>query len=315
MDLNDFLRNTKTAAAEGARAALAGHKRQADGKEASSSSAPAAAGSSSGADATAKRPRRSGTAEGLNLQAAQEALALERGTTSAQALQQRAQADLLSEQAAARMVHQVLEYVMQAELGGRHNAAKGGAEPFVPSAAQLAAERAMWAPAAGYAIQHVVPAPLNRATPTLDSLVSVVEKERVPEGVRTLRSSLQVCDTARDLVGGVRSGMAPHLRAHVLEVLEKGLRGEAWLRDDAAVATQFTALGKPTTPEKGPSSVVLFGDAVVSPLLRGDERRGLGCSAALAQPPSQPLAAGFSLSAFLDAEGSSPSSDEAEDAT
>ncbi|CAG9577106.1 conserved hypothetical protein [Leishmania major strain Friedlin] len=310
MDLNDFLRNTKTAAQDGSagvRTLLSGHKRFADTNEAS------AEASSSGAGASGKRPRRSGTAEGLNIRAAQEALAQERGNTSAQAQQQRAQAELLSEQAAARMVHQVLEYVMQVELGGRHNAAKGGIAPFVPSAAQLAAEKAMWTPAAGYVIHHVVPATLDTSPHTLESLMSVTEKERVPDGVRALRGTLQVFDTERDLVGGVRTGMAPHLRTHVLEVLEKGLHGRAWLRDDAAVATQISALGKPTTPDKGPSSVLLFGDLATASVANSDATSSARDTASAGDEASKPRSKGFSLAAFLNGNDPTSSSSDGED--
>ncbi|CAJ1009913.1 hypothetical protein Q4I28_005227 [Leishmania naiffi] len=307
MDLNDFLRSTKTAADDDkvdVRTLLSGHKRFADAEEVPS------VVSSSGVDANRKRSRRSGTVEGLNIQAAQEALVLERCNTSAQAQEQRAKADLLSEQAAARMVHQVLEYVMQVELGGRHNAAKGSNAPFVPSVAQLAAEQAMWTPAAGYVIHHVVPATFDTSPQTLDLLMSVTEKERVPDGVRALRGTLHVCDTERDLVGGVRTGMAPHLRAHVLDVLEKGLRGQAWLRDDAAVTTQISALGKSTTPDKGPSSVLLFGNSATAPGAASaatSDARGTVSAAALEPKPSS---SSFSLAAFLNAhDGTSSSSD------
>lgn len=306
MDLNDFLRNTKTAAQgdnSSVRTLLSGHKRFADANEASSEA------SSSGADASGKRPRRSGAAEGLNIRAAQEALAQERGNTSAQAQQQRAEAELLSEQAAARMVHQVLEYVMQVELGGRHNAAKGGIAPFVPSAAQLAAEKAMWTPAAGYVIHHIVPASLDTSPQTLESLMSVTKKERVPDGVRALRGTLQVCDTERDLIGGVRTGMAPHLRTHVLEVLEKALRGQAWLRDDAVVATQISALGKPTTPDKGPSSVLLFGCLATASVANSDATSSARDTASAGDGAPKPLSKGFSLAAFLSAHDPTSSSD------
>lgn len=305
MDFNDFLRNTKTAAEESRvggggvlKVPLVGRKRgSTDGKS---------PGQSPSTDATAKRPRRSGTMEGLNLQAAQDALAQERGSTSAQAQQQRVQADLASEQAAARMVHQVLDYVMSVELGGRHNAAKGGLPPFVPTTAQLAAERAMWTPSAGYTMHHVVPAASDASgTAALEALVSVVEKERVPEGMRLLRSSLQMCDVACDMVGGVRARMAPHLRAHVLDVLERGLRGEAWLRDDsAAAAADFSALGKPATPDRGPSSVLLFRDSTDVKGEEGvrDEKHHT------AVPPG-----GFSLTAFLDGRDTSSSALSGED--
>lgn len=307
MDLNDFLRNTKTAAEEGrgaVKAPLAGRKRGTDGK---------GAGPSPTTEATAKRPRRSGTVEGLNLQAAQDALAQERGSTSAQAQQQRVQADLLSEQAAARMVHQVLDYVMTVELGGRHNASKGGVPPFVPTTEQLAAERAMWTPAAGYTIHHVVPAASDASAATaLEALVSVVERERVPEGMRLLRNSLQMCDVTCDLVGGVRSKMAPHLRAHVLDVLERGLRGEAWLRDDSVSAADITSLGKPTTPERGPSSVLLFRDS--SDVVEGEGSAQRGGSAAAEDTETAPSSSGqpggFSLAAFLDGKDSSSASSE-----
>ncbi|KAG5498194.1 hypothetical protein JIQ42_02998 [Leishmania sp. Namibia] len=306
MDLNDFLRNTKTAAQDdkaGAWALPPSRKRFSGAKEGSS------AALSSGVDASGKRPRRSGTAEGLNIQAAQEALAQDRGNTSARAQQQRAHADLLSEQAAARMVHQVLEYVMQVELGGRHNAAKGGVALFVPSAAQLAAEQAMWTPAADYAIHHVVPATFGTCPQTLETLVSVTEMERVPDGVRTLRGTLHVCDTERDLVGGVRAGMAPHLRAHVLQLLEKGLRGQAWLRDDAAMATQISALGKSATPEKGPSSVLLFGGLTSASAANCEAASDARDAASAVAVASKPPSSGFSLDAFLNAHDSTSSSD------
>lgn len=305
MDFNDFLRNTKTAAEEGkgvVKVPPSGHKRGADAKE---STVP------SSSDAATKRARRSGTVEGLNLRAAQDALAQERGSTSAQVQQQRVQADLLSEQAAARMVHQVLDYVMLMELGGRHNASKGGVAPFLPTTEQLAAERARWTAAAGFSIHHVVPAASDTlASATLESLVSVAEKERVPEGIRLLRSSLQMCDVTCDLVGGVRAGMAPHLRAHVLDVLERGLRGEAWLRDDAASTANFSALGKPTTPEKGPSSVLLFRDSAPAAATGEataqsgeDTANHLVRSAAVGD-----VSGGFSLTAFLNEGDSSTSS-------
>ncbi|KPA85521.1 hypothetical protein ABB37_01795 [Leptomonas pyrrhocoris] len=308
MDFNDLLRNTKTAAEEDKAAVkvpLAGHKRGAESKESASATT---------ADVAAKRVRRGGAVEGLNLQAAQDALALERGSSSAHAQQQRVQADLLSEQAAARMVHQVVDYVLQVELGGRHNASKGGVPPFVPTGEQLAAERAMWTTAAGYSVHHIVPAASDAATATLETLMSVTEKERVPDGIRMLRSSLQICNVEADLVGGVRSGMAPHLRAHVLEVLERGLRGEAWLRDDTNGATFFDALGKPTTPEKGPSSVLLFRDSapsVAAQLAGAGEGSDSGTVAG--NPYSAGAAAdaplgGFSLSAFLHENTSSKSS-------
>ncbi|GET89963.1 hypothetical protein, conserved [Leishmania tarentolae] len=309
MDLNDFLRNTKTAAQEdnsGVRTFLSGQKRSADANKALSDA------SSIAPNASGKCPRRSGTVEGLNIQAAQEALAQERGNTSAQAQQRRAQAELLSEQAAARMVHQVLEYVMQVELGGRHNAAKGGIAPFLPSAAQLAAEKATWTPAAGYSIHHIVLATLDTSPQTLESLMSVTEKEHVPDGVRALRSTLQVCDTERDLVGGVCAGMAPHLRAHVLEVLEKGLRGQAWLRDDAAVAIQMSALGKPTTPDKGPSSVLLFGDLATASVAKSEPTSGARDTPSAVDEASKPCSTGFSLAAFLNTDDTTSSSSDVE---
>ncbi|KAG5474277.1 hypothetical protein LSCM1_03057 [Leishmania martiniquensis] len=309
MDLNDLLRSTKTAAPDdkgSAWASPSSRKRVADAKGASY---PAP---SSGADASGKRPRRSGTAEGLNIQAAQEALAQDRGNTSARAQQQRAQADLLSEQAAARMVHQVLEYVMQVELGGRHNAAKGGAAPFVPSAAQLAAEQAMWTPAADYAIHHVVPATYGTSPQTLETLMSVIERERVPNGVRALRGTLHVCDTERDLVGGVRAGMVPHLRAHVLELLEKGLRGQAWLRDDAAMTTPISALGKSPTPEKGPAGILLFDGLTAASAANCNEAGSAQDTASAIATAIEPLSNGFSLAAFLGAQDTTSSSSDEE---
>lgn len=313
MDFNVFLRNTKTAAEEdksGVRLPLAGHKRNAEGSETALTT---------GSDGSARRRRRTGTVEGLNLQAAQDALAEEHGSTSAQAQQQREQADLLSEQAAARMVHQVVDYVLQVELGGRHNASKGGVPPFVPTTEQLAAERATWTPAAGYTIHHIVPAALD-TTPSLETLVSTTEKERVPEGIRMLRSSLRVCDVTCDLVGGVRAGMAPHLRAHVLEVLERGLRGEAWLRDDTTASALVTALGKPTTPERGPSSVLLFrnsatdatGEYTADSGDGANVRRNTSVSAAASSLSTGEPSSGFSLTAFLNEAGSSTSSSDDE---
>ncbi|KAG5500371.1 hypothetical protein JKF63_03463 [Porcisia hertigi] len=307
MDLNQFLRNTKTAGEDDKsrlRALLSGHQRFADATELPSPV------SSSSLHRGNKFTRRSGAAEGLNIQAVQDALAQERGDISAQAQEQRAQAGLLSEQAAARMAHQVLEYVVQVELGGRHNAAKGGIAPFVPPAAQLAAEKAMSTPAAGYVIHHILPASLDPTPRTLESLVSVTEKERVSDGVRALRGTLHVCDTERDLVGGVRAGMAPHLRAHVLEVLEKGLRGQAWLRDDAAVATQISALGRSTTPEKKPSSVLLFSSLCGTPVAQSEVAvKTCGASSAL-EDASKQQTGSFSLEAFLGAEDSASSSTE-----
>ncbi|KPI85410.1 hypothetical protein ABL78_5535 [Leptomonas seymouri] len=313
MDFNDLLRNTKTASEEDkgfVKPLLAGQKRGAEGKE---------SGLTTSTDAAVKRARRSGTVEGLNLQAAQDALAQERGSSSAHAQQQRAQADLLSEQAAARMVHQVLDYVLQVELGGRHNASKGGLPPFVPTREQLAAERALLAPAAGFSIHHIVSTASDSSTATLETLVSVTKKERVPDGIRMLRGSLQMCNVECDLVGGVRSGMAPHLRAHVLEVLERGLRGEAWLRDDSSTAAAFSALGKPTTPEKGPSSVVLFRDSATSvaeQTAEGGGGSGTGSVAGThfsARGAADTRSGEFSLSAFLHENNSSQSSSDEED--
>jgi hypothetical protein len=323
MDFNDFLRNTKTAAEQdkcAVKALLAGHKRGSDSRD------PLVATDST-ADTSAKRSRRSGTVEGLNLQAAQDALAQERDSTFAHAKKQRVQADLLSEQAAARMAHQVIDYVLQMELGGRHNASKGGVPPYVPSTEQLAAERAMWTPAAGYSIHHIVPATADPTTAstssadTLKTLVSVTEKERVPEGVRLLRSSLQMCDLTRDLVGGVRSGMAPHLRAHVLAVLERGLRGEAWVRDDATATSFLSTFGKPTAPEKAPSSVLLFRDTISAEAAEhrtstSEEYSGGAAAAAMAPSAANTAGAGassFSLNAFLNGNDSSSASSDDDD--
>lgn len=290
MNLNELLRNTKTARVE----------RPPTLPFVSTDHVAPPAEAMAGEDVDSPRKsRRSAGGEGLNLKDAQEELARQRNSASAIIHQEREHAELVSEQEAARVAHQVLDYVLRKELGGRHNASRGGYPPTVPRSARIAAEHARWCPAAGYSLVHVVPSTVLATSSTVDSLFSVVEKERLTDGVRAMRASLQVCDAEWDLVGGVCAGTTPQIRQHVRAVIECGLRGDAWERDGVSSTMAITSHGD-ADGDKGPASVMLFHNTAASST--DGAAKSSKCKAA--------TLSGFSLTAFLaDGDSSTTASD------
>lgn len=271
MDINAYLKQVTTAPLDNGASSeswLRGRKRRAERAEGDGKGTPPTTSSSS-------LPKLE-TAVGLDMEELRAELAKERLAAAVETRQRDVGTARASEQESAKRAHLILDYVMTRELGGRHNAAKGDGHTAEGTdsnprawASQLAAERAKLRAAAAYDIQYAVHEPQQGV-----GAYSEVHRARVPDGVVAYRKSTKVCDVRTDLVGGLLSGMAPHLRAYALKVVEAGLRGEAWTRADTADADSFAASKSPKPEALSPSSVaapmVLFEDAAKEGAALGD---------------------------------------------
>lgn len=255
-DINALLLGTATA---GGRARL----REDEGTPGSSSSG-------GGEAPAAKHSRRE--AAGLDLQALAAEVARERAATAQAQRRSATTAAVLSAQEAQWMAHQVLDYVLLHQLGGRNNAAKEPEPPLVPPPGALAAERATLAPAAALQTSYVA---LGGGGPP----VSTAQRAPLPEAVLRHRQSLRVASLSTDLVGGYGAGrLAPRLRLHFTALIGAALEGRRWTREDAEAVGSATAA---SAADAQPVALDLFGGetaAVPSGAADegGDEEEGKG---------------------------------------
>lgn len=316
-DINELLRNTVTASVDGGHASeqwIKGtRKKPRSQREANPPETD---------DSAVKRGRRE-AAHGLDFEQLQEEIKRGQQAATDQLQQSSSTAALLSAQEAARMAHNVVEYVLCKELGGRHNSARGGEPPYVPLKPQVLAESATMRRAAGYIIHHVLypstlPRTGNEGEGEQTVMRSRVHQTRAPDGVVEVRRRLRVCATEQDLVGGVTRGLGAHTRQYLLRLVWAGLRGEAWTRDVTAYPAEGKELGTHST-SKAPTAASSEAhppphlDLFASPLPPHAGRASGSSGTPAGQPSStvaQPEEGGFSLDAFLN---SASSAEEEED--
>ncbi|KEG14480.1 hypothetical protein DQ04_00441050 [Trypanosoma grayi] len=114
------------------------------------------------------------------------------------------------------MVHRLVEYVIERQLGGRHNASRGDGKDLAPlPRAVLCAETSTMRPVALFHVHH-----------TVYGSTSTTQSEKAPDAIVRYRKKLHVCSHDRDLVGGAVDGRPLHTRRHLLTLVTKGLRGE-----------------------------------------------------------------------------------------
>ncbi|ORC89774.1 uncharacterized protein TM35_000113080 [Trypanosoma theileri] len=115
-------------------------------------------------------------------------------------------------------VRQLMAYVMNTLLGGRHNATRGDGKEITttpPSRAVLLSETSTMRPVALYQIHHSV-----------CGKNSITQSEKTADAIVRHRRKLHVCSHERDLVGGLVDGKPQHTRRHLLTLVTAALKGE-----------------------------------------------------------------------------------------